>query len=246
MTACEISFFFTMDRLIKTSFTTFNSKGRLSQIEFAKKTVSYSNTLIGVKTQNGTIVALKTNKEMNFELPFFSSKIFIINKKIGISGSGLSQDIRILIKRARRHAEIYKYNFGGDISLRQLVKDMASFIQEFTHSGGVRPFGASIMLLGFETEGPNLYQIEPSGIFLKIKTNSLGIKSNEIKNFIKKRKIKKFNIREGCELILKTLEKISENKITEKNLQFAYVNYLCVFKIMRSIEVFKLIKKKSI
>jgi 20S proteasome subunit alpha 2 len=180
------------------------------------------------------------------EFPFFSSKIFIVNKKIGIGGSGLSQDLRILIKRARRHAEIFKYNFGEDISLRQLVRDLASFIQEFTQSGGVRPFGISIFVVGFENDGPNLYQIEPSGIFLKIKVNALGFKSKEIKNFLKKRKVKNLNLKEGFKLIFKILEKTSDSKINEKNLQMAYVNSLCIFNILNSNNVLNLIKKKII
>jgi 20S proteasome alpha/beta subunit len=40
-----------MDGKIQTSFTTFNSKGRLLQIDFAKKTVSFSNTLVGIKSR---------------------------------------------------------------------------------------------------------------------------------------------------------------------------------------------------
>jgi 20S proteasome alpha/beta subunit len=40
-----------MDGKINTSFTTFNSKGRLLQIEFAKKAVSSSNTLVGIKSK---------------------------------------------------------------------------------------------------------------------------------------------------------------------------------------------------
>ena len=45
----------------------------------------------------------------------------------------------------------------------QLVREVASTMQEFTQSGGVRPFGVSLFVAGFDDEGPQLYQVDPSG-----------------------------------------------------------------------------------
>lgn len=35
----------------------------------------------------------------------------------------------------------------------------------FTESGGVRPFGVSLLLAGYDDNGPQLYQIDPSGSY---------------------------------------------------------------------------------
>lgn len=32
-------------------------------------------------------------------------------------------------------------------------------------SGGVRPFGVSVLTAGYDDEGPHLYQIDPSGAY---------------------------------------------------------------------------------
>jgi len=40
-------------------------------------------------------------------------------------------------------------------------------VQRYTQSGGVRPFGISTLIVGFDPNDtiPRLYQTEPSGIF---------------------------------------------------------------------------------
>lgn len=40
-------------------------------------------------------------------------------------------------------------------------------MQKYTQSGGVRPFGISTLIVGFDPNDtiPRLYQTEPSGIF---------------------------------------------------------------------------------
>ncbi|KAI8829487.1 nucleophile aminohydrolase [Chytriomyces cf. hyalinus JEL632] len=46
-----------------------------------------------------------------------------------------------------------------------MVKEIASITQEFTQSGGVRPFGMSLLIAGFDDLGLSLYQVDPSGSY---------------------------------------------------------------------------------
>ena len=41
----------------------------------------------------------------------------------------------------------------------QLVREVGAVMQEFTQSGGVRPFGVSLLVAGYDEEGPQLYQV---------------------------------------------------------------------------------------
>ncbi|KAI3853620.1 hypothetical protein MKW98_025137 [Papaver atlanticum] len=45
------------------------------------------------------------------------------------------------------------------IPVTQLVRETAAVMQEFTQSGGVRPFGVSLLVAGFDDNGPQLYQV---------------------------------------------------------------------------------------
>ena len=40
--------------------------------------------------------------------------------------------------------------------MSQLVRDTASVMQEFTQSGGVRPFGLSLLVAGYDDNGPQV------------------------------------------------------------------------------------------
>ena len=49
--------------------------------------------------------------------------------------------------------------------------------QKYTQRGGVRPFGVSALIIGFDNPGgPRLYQTEPSGIFHAWKVRAVGVR----------------------------------------------------------------------
>ena len=41
----------------------------------------------------------------------------------------------------------------------QLVRDTAGVMQEYTQRGGVRPFGVSLLVAGYDDDGPQLFQV---------------------------------------------------------------------------------------
>jgi hypothetical protein len=71
----------------------------------------------------------------------------------------MGPDSRVLLAKGRKAAEKYKLKFGDSMPVSQLTKDVASVMQEYTQSGGVRPFGCSLLVAGFDHEGPRLYQV---------------------------------------------------------------------------------------
>lgn len=59
-------------------------------------------------------------------------------------------------------------------------------MQEFTQSGGVRPFGVSILFASFDDDGPQLYQIDPSGAYFGWKATAIGKDSVSAKTFLER------------------------------------------------------------
>ncbi|KAK6203934.1 Proteasome subunit alpha type-2 [Pestalotiopsis sp. IQ-011] len=133
------------------SLTTFSPSGKLVQIEYALNAVNQGVTALGIKATNGIVLA--TEKKSSSPLADASSlsKISLITPNIGMVYSGMGPDYRVLVDKARKvsHAG-YKRIYNEYPPTRILVQDVAREMQEATQSGGVRPYGVSLLIAGWD------------------------------------------------------------------------------------------------
>ena len=75
------------------------------------------------------------------------------------------------------------------IPTAQLVSRVAMVMQEYTQSGGVRPFGVSLLVCGWDGEEgkPYLFQCDPSGAYFAWKATAMGKNFVNGKTFLEKR-----------------------------------------------------------
>ncbi|MBA0812111.1 hypothetical protein Gohar_026105, partial [Gossypium harknessii] len=52
---------------------------------------------------------------------------------------------------------------------------------------GVRPFGVSLLVAGYDDNGPQLYQVDPSGSYFSWKASAMGKNVSNAKTFLEKR-----------------------------------------------------------
>lgn len=65
--------------------------------------------------------------------------------------SGMGPDYRVLVDRARKVSHTgYKRVYNEYPPTRILVQDVARVMQEATQSGGVRPYGVSLLIAGWD------------------------------------------------------------------------------------------------
>lgn len=128
--------------------------------------------------------------------------------------SGMGPDFRVLADKARKvsHSN-YKRIYNEYPPTRILVQDIARVVQEATQSGGVRPYGVSLLVAGWDDKpagtgngGPALYQVDPSGSYFPWKATAIGKSATSAKTFLEKRYAEGLELEDAIHIALLTLK----------------------------------------
>ncbi|KAJ6882816.1 disease resistance protein RGA3 isoform X2 [Populus alba x Populus x berolinensis] len=196
--------------------------GKLVQIEHALTAVGSGQTSLGIKAANGVVIA--TEKKLPSILVDESSvqKIQNLTPNIGVVYSGMGPDFRVLVRKSRKQAEQYHRLYKEPIPVTQLVRETAA-MQEFTQSGGVRPFGVSLLVAGFDDKGPQLYQVDPSGSYFSWKASAMGKNVSNAKTFLEKRYTDDMELDDAVHTAILTLKEGFEGQISGKNIEIGII-----------------------
>jgi 20S proteasome subunit alpha 2 len=118
-------------------------------------------------------------------------------------------------------------------------------MQEFTQTGGVRVLGISLFLIGFDLDGPSIYQIDCSGLYSKIKGGAIGKNASIAIDLIKKRFSRNLNISDLYNTALVILQEISDVPLKQSNVYIASVTDKCEFRVFGFREIEILLKNKN-
>jgi len=192
------------------AITVFSPDGRLFQVEYAREAVKRGTTAIGVKATDGAV--LLVDKRITTKLLETESveKIFQIDEHIGAATSGLVADARILIDRARVEAQTNRVTYDEPIGLEDISKKICDFKYTYTQSGGVRPFGTSLLIAGVDDSKAHLFETDPSGALLEYKATAIGSGRSEAMEFFEKKYTDDILLEDAIILGLEALLSISE------------------------------------
>lgn len=132
------------------------------QIEYALAAVASGAPSVGIKAMNGVVLATEKKQKSIIAEEHSIFKVEQVADHIGMIYSGMGPDYRLLVKRARKIAQQYFLIYNEPIPTTQLVQRVAQIMQEYTQSGGVRPFGVSLLIAGWDNDRPYLFQCDPS------------------------------------------------------------------------------------
>ncbi|PHH63141.1 hypothetical protein CDD81_6292 [Ophiocordyceps australis] len=233
------------------SLTTFSPSGKLVQIEYALNAVNQGITALGIKATNGIVLATEKKSSSPLADQSTVSKISNITPNIGTVYSGMGPDYRVLVDRARKVSHTgYKRIYNEYPPTRILVQDVARVMQEATQSAGVRPYGVSMLIAGWDDGiepedeskepseagkktskktggihkgGPMLYQVDPTGSYFPWKATAIGKSATKAKTFLEKRYSEELELEDAIHIALLTLKDNIEGEMNGDSIEIGIV-----------------------
>lgn len=205
------------------AITMFSPDGRLLQVEYAKKTVRQGSTAIGMVCSDGVLFVTDKRVVDSLVVPESVEKIWQIDDHIGATASGILSDARVLIERSQLRAQQHRVTYDTPVDVVTIVKDICNLKQICTQSGGLRPFGVSILIAGIDADKPTLYETDPTGIFFEYKASVIGEGEVEIEEILQKEYKPELKIEEGLRLCLNALKKVLGENFSIDRIDAAYI-----------------------
>jgi proteasome alpha subunit len=204
--------------------TIFSPDGRLYQVEYAREAVKRGTASIGIRTEDGVVLAV--DKRIRSELMERTSveKIHKADDHIGIASAGHVADARQLIDFARRQAQVNRLRFGEPIGVETLTKEVTDHIQQYTQVGGARPFGVALIIGGVEDGEPRLYETDPSGTPYEWQALAVGADRGEIQDYLEENYAESMDLDGGIELALRALGSVNDDQLSPEGVGIATVD----------------------
>lgn len=239
-----------MARRYDSRTTIFSPEGRLYQVEYAMEAISHAGTCLGILAKDGILLAAErrnTNKLLDGAI--FSEKIYKLNDDMVCSVAGITSDANVLTNELRVIAQRYQLNYGEPMPCEQLVSYLCDIKQAYTQYGGKRPFGVSILYMGWDKHyGYQLYQSDPSGNYGGWKATCIGNNSGAAVSILKQELNEELiELANAQDLAVKVLSKtLDMTKLTSEKVEMATLtreNGKTIIRILSNADVDALIAK---
>lgn len=191
----------------------YGPEGRLVLVDSALEAVSRGSTTIGIKTPAFALIASHIKPVRALIDP--AEKIFAIDGHVGATGSGYIGDILQLIDELRLEAQKHRLNFETPIDVGSLAKHLGSYLHNYTIYA-VRPQAASVIVAGFDQAGLQLYQVDPSGTFMRGSGFGIGQSADVALDVLQREYSADMNVEQAVALSNKSIERaLGERPVIE-------------------------------
>lgn len=203
------------------AITIFSPDGRLYQVEYAREAVKRGKASVGVAAEDGVLLAAYKRVANDLMEPENVEKLFQIDQHIGAASAGHVTDARKLIDILRRESQVNRTAYEEPIGVETVTRRLCDEMQEYTQSGGVRPFGVAVVVGGVERGEPRVFETDPSGSFYEWQATAIGENSTEIQEVFEERYEEDIDLDEATALAYEAIDESTEEEIGPENFDAA-------------------------
>ncbi len=205
------------------AITIFSPDGKLYQVEYAAENIKKGWTTVAVKSQYGGVIAAERRKIAPLIDMGSIEKIYLIDNHIGASFAGLAADGRILIDYARRIAMNYRFIYDEPVDTEYIVRSVCDIKQLYTQHAGVRPFGVSLIFLGADSKGIQLFKTEINGYYFSYLALAMGVGEQPATEYLEKNYREGLRLEELIQLALRALRASTETGLKPDLVELGYI-----------------------
>jgi len=205
------------------AITIFSPEGRIYQVEYALELVKRGSPIVGIKSEEGVVLAVLEPQLSKLAAPTNSKKIFRIDDHVGVAIAGLSPDARVLIKQARLYCQSNKMTYDEPADVEDLASGVGDLLQRYTQNAGVRPFGVSLLFGGVDDHRVSLLATDPSGSYRGYRATAVGRNSEKAVSVLQQEYRKEITLDEAIALSVQALKEASENDLSADGMNIAVV-----------------------
>ncbi|KEG07436.1 putative proteasome alpha 3 subunit [Trypanosoma grayi] len=213
--------------------TTFSPEGRLYQVEYAEEAISQAGTVVGILTTGGVVLGAEKGQQNSLfdtenmeDKNISGEKMYKITNHLGCSVAGVTSDAYALINYARLSANRHYYTYQEPMAAEDLCRLVCDEKQLYTQYGGVRPFGVSFLLAGWDRHhGYQLYHTDTSGNYNAWRAYAIGQNDQVAQALLKRDWKPELTLEEGIVLCLRVLGKTMDTvKLLPERLELAVLH----------------------
>lgn len=211
------------------SASTYSPDGRIFQVEYATKAVDNSGTSLGIRCKDGVVVALENLKHSKLLTPVSKAvqngRIQAADAHVGCASSGILADGRHVIGRAKEECKSYRDIYRSGIRANIIAERIGMYVQAYTLYSSVRPFAASVIVASMDQyDGPQLYMVEPSGLYWGYNGCAAGKGRAIVKTELEKLDFQQLTVREAVKHAARIINLAhDESKDRDYELEVAWV-----------------------
>jgi len=212
-----------MPRAYDRAITIFSPEGRLYQVEYALELVKRGAPVVGVACPEGVVLAANETPESDLEDPDYFRKIYQLDDHVASAIAGLSSDARVLIDQARVFCQSNKFLYDEPVDIEVLARRLGDLAQVYTQHAGVRPFGVSMIIAGYDATGSRVLTTDPSGAYRGFKATAVGRKNEEANRLLEEKYRDDIPLDEAVKLAIEAVNAASDTPITSKTVKVAVI-----------------------